>query len=199
MEEINKILIGTNNKGKFKELSHLLSKKIKKISPSKIGIKSPREIGKTFKKNSILKAKYFSEKSNMISISDDSGLCVECLDGRPGIYSARWASKNGNFNKAMKKIIRLVDNKNKKVKNRRAKFICSLSIKYPKGKCITVVGKINGSISSYIKGKKGFGYDSIFVPKNFVITFGEMNQKSKMLIDHRFIAFKKLKKKISSL
>ena len=201
MKKINKIIIGTNNKGKFRELSYLLSKKIQKFYPSKLGIKSPKETGKTFKKNSIIKAEYFSKKTNMVSISDDSGLCVECLDGRPGIYSARWASKNGSFNKAMKKIIKLVENKNKnkKNKNKKAKFICSLSVKYPKGKCITVVGQINGNISNEIKGKKGFGYDSIFIPKNFKLTFGQMPQKKKMMIDHRYVAFKKIKKKINSL
>ena len=90
-------------------------------------------------------------------------------------------------------------NKNKKNKNKKAKFICSLSVKYPKGKCITVVGQINGNISNEIKGKKGFGYDSIFIPKNFKLTFGQMPQKKKMMIDHRYVAFKKIKKKINSL
>ena len=97
MKKISKIIIGTHNKGKFKELSFLLSKKIKKISPENLGIKSPKENGKTFKQNSEIKAKYFFSKSKLYSISDDSGLCINCLNGKPGIYSARWAKKMVDF------------------------------------------------------------------------------------------------------
>ena len=127
---MEKILIGTHNKGKVKEISYLLSKKIKKITPFQLNIKSPVENGKTFKSNSELKAKYFFQKSRIITISDDSGLCVECLGNKPGIYSARWALKYGGFKQAMSKIIKLVQNKNKNKnkKNLRAKFVCSLTI-----------------------------------------------------------------------
>ena len=103
MKKIKKILIGTHNKGKIREISYLLSKKIKKISPFQLNIKSPVENGKTFKSNSELKAKYFFQKSKIITISDDSGLCVDCLDNKPGIYSARWAKKHGGFKQAMSK------------------------------------------------------------------------------------------------
>ena len=201
MEKITKILVGTHNKGKFKEISYLLSKKIKKISPINLNIKSPPETGKTFKSNSIIKAKYFCKNSSLISLSDDSGLSVNCLGGKPGIYSARWAKKYGSFNSSMKKIIRLVDlkNRNKKVVNRKAQFICSLSLKFPKGRCVTVVGKIKGSISKQILGKNGFGYDPIFIPIKKKLTFGEMKKKNKIKIDHRFNAFVKLKKKIKIL
>ena len=94
---MEKILIGTHNRGKFKEISDLLSKKIKKISPITLKIKSPKETGKTFKENSEIKAKYFCKKSKLISISDDSGLCVDSLNGKPGIYSARWGKRYGGF------------------------------------------------------------------------------------------------------
>ncbi len=110
---MKEILIGTHNKGKIKEISYLLNKKIKKISPFKLKIKSPIENGKTFKSNSELKAKYFFQKSKITTISDDSGLCIDCLGDKPGIYSARWAKKYGGFKKAMSKIIQLVKNKNK--------------------------------------------------------------------------------------
>ena len=108
MIKIQKILIGTHNKGKIKEISYLLHKKIIKISPFKLNIKSPKETGKSFKANSELKAKYFFKKTNIFTISDDSGLCINCLGGKPGIHSARWAKKHKNFNKAGKKIIQLV-------------------------------------------------------------------------------------------
>jgi XTP/dITP diphosphohydrolase len=114
MKKIKKILIGTHNKGKIKEISYLLSKKIKKISPFELKIKSPIENGKTFKSNSEIKAKYFFKKSKIITISDDSGLCIECLSNKPGIYSARWAKKFGNFRQAMLRIIQLVNRANKK-------------------------------------------------------------------------------------
>jgi XTP/dITP diphosphohydrolase len=191
---MKKILIGTHNKGKFKEISYLISKKIKKVSPVTLKIKSPRETGKTFSANAILKAKYFSKFTNLPVISDDSGLCIKALGGKPGIYSARWAKKYGSFNKAMKFILK----KMKKKKNRSAIFICSLSLKISKEKMVTVIGKINGSISHNILGNRGFGYDPIFIPYSKSITFGQMSKFKKIKIDHRYIAFQKLKKKIKT-
>jgi XTP/dITP diphosphohydrolase len=201
MKKIKKILIGTHNKGKIKEISYLLNKKIKIITPFQLNLKSPKETGKSFKSNSELKAKYFFKKSKIFTISDDSGLCIDCLDGKPGIYSARWAKKYGSFYQAMKKIIALVQtkNKNKKIKNTKAKFICSLSLAFSTVKKVTTIGTIQGNISERILGKNGFGYDSIFIPKGNKITFGQMNKKQKILMDHRFIAFKKLKEKINIL
>jgi XTP/dITP diphosphohydrolase len=201
MKKIKEILIGTHNKGKIKEISYLLNKKIKKITPFQLNIKSPKETGKSFKSNSELKAKYFFKKSNLFTLSDDSGLCIDCLNNKPGIYSARWAEKYGNFNKAMMKIISMVKqkNKNKKIKNTKAKFICSLTFSYSATKSITTIGIIHGNISEKILGKNGFGYDSIFVPTGSKKTFGQMNKKKKILIDHRYIAFKKLKNKVNIL
>ena len=192
---MKKILIGTHNKGKFKELSYLISSKIKKISPKKLNIKSPKETGKTFSSNAILKAKYFSKFSNLPVISDDSGLCIKALKQRPGIYSARWAKRHGSFLKAMKFILRKMKKKN----NRSATFVCSLSIIVPKKKIIVVTGKIKGSISKKIIGKNGFGYDPIFIPFSKNITFGQMSKLKKIKMDHRYIAFKKMKKKIKIL
>jgi len=201
MNKIKEILIGTHNKGKIKEISYLLNKKIKKITPHQLGIKSPRETGKSFKSNSELKAKYFFKKSKIFTISDDSGLCVDCLEDRPGIYSARWAKKNGSFKQAMKKIIALVKNKNKNKnkKNTKAKFICSLTFYFGAKKKITTIGVIRGNISEKILGINGFGYDSIFIPNGNKKTFGQMSKEKKILMDHRFLAFKKLKQKIKIL
>ncbi len=188
---MKKILIGTHNEGKFKELSFLLTKRLKKVSPKSLGIKSPKETGKTFFENSKLKAIYFSKFSNLPVISDDSGLCIKSLKGKPGIFSARWAKKYGSFLKSMKVILKKMENK----KDRTAKFVCSLTF-VSKKKIITVTGNINGSISHKIKGKKGFGYDPIFIPHSEKITFGQMTKLKKIKMDHRFIAFKKLKRKI---
>lgn len=192
MKKNIQLLIGTHNDGKFKEISKLISKKIKKISPKILNIRAPKETGKSFKSNSELKAKFFFKKSKLISISDDSGLEILSLDKKPGIYSARFAKHNGGFRKAMLKIIEDIKNK----KNRKARFVCSLSIKLNKRKIITSVGIVNGVISHKILGSKGFGYDSIFIPNNYKITFGQMNISKKMKIDHRSVAFKKLKKKL---
>ena len=192
MKKNIQLLIGTHNDGKFREISNLLNKKIKKISPKSLKIKPPKETGKTFKSNSELKASFFFKKSKLVSLSDDSGLEVLALKKKPGIYSARWAKKNGSFKKAMLKILRMIDER----KNRKARFICSLSIKLSKKKIISSVGIINGKISYKILGTKGFGYDPIFIPNNHKKTFGQMNISKKMKIDHRSIAFRKLKKKL---
>jgi len=196
MKKINKILVGTHNLGKFKEISHLLPKKIKKISPIKLKIKAPKETGKTFLQNSVLKANYFYKKSQIISISDDSGLEVKCLNNKPGIYSARWGKKYKGFQKAMNKILFLV---NKKKKSREAHFVCSLSIKFNHKKIISAVGRVKGSIANKIKGTNGFGYDAIFIPSGKKITYAQMSKKKKTKIDHRFIAYQKLKKSLKTL
>ena len=192
---MKKILIGTHNKGKFKEISYLISKKIKKISPEKLKIKSPKETGKTFSANAELKVNYFSRFTNLPVISDDSGLCINALKGKPGIYSARWAKKYGSFPNAMRFILK----KMKKKTNRSATFVCSLSLKYPKRKIVTVTGKINGSISHKILGGRGFGYDPIFIPHSKSITFAQMPKVKKIKIDHRYVAFRKMKRKIKIL
>lgn len=188
---MKKILIGTHNKGKFKEIAYLISKKYKKVSPELLKIKSPKETGKSFISNSKLKVNYFSKFVDCPVISDDSGLCIEALDNKPGIYSARLAKKHGGFFKAMKFILKKME----KVKNRRAMFVCSLSYKNIKGKIVTVEGRLKGNISYKIIGKKGFGYDPIFKPLNKKVTLGQMAKIKKINMDHRFIAFKKLKKK----
>ena len=192
---MKKILIGTHNKGKFKEIAYLISKRYKKISPQSLNIKSPKETGKSFISNSKLKVKYFSQYVECPVISDDSGLCIKALNGKPGIYSARLAKRYGSFLKAMKYILK----KMRYTKNRKATFVCSLSFKRANKRIVTVEGKINGVISNKILGKKGFGYDPIFIPKGKKITFGQMQKIRKIKIDHRYLAFKKLKKKIRTL
>ena len=195
-KKITKLLIGTNNKGKLKEITDLLPNKVKIYSPLEFKIKSPVENGKSFEENSLIKAKFFSKKSKMICLSDDSGLEIDILGGRPGIYSARWGGKKGNFIKAMKRVFKALDKKDRnwKIKKIKARFICSLSIVESNKKLISSLGKVEGFISPSIKGKNGFGYDPIFIPKGKKITFGEMKPLQKYKIDHRFKAFKKIRK-----
>ena len=192
---MKKILIGTHNQGKFKEIAHLISKKYQKISPLSLKIRSPRETGKTFSSNSKLKVKFFSKFVNYPVISDDSGLCIKALGNKPGIQSARLEKKKGGFFLAMKFILKKLEKK----KNKSAIFVCSLSYRSAAGKIISVEGKVRGKISNRIIGKNGFGYDPIFIPNNKKITYGQMSKFKKIKIDHRYIAFRKLKKIFKTL
>jgi len=195
-KKIIKLLVGTNNKGKLKEIGDLLPKNLEICSPSDFKIKSPAENGKTFEENSLIKAKYFSKKSKMVCLSDDSGLKIDILDGDPGIYSARWGGKKGDFAKAINRVFKELYKIDKDWKNKRikAKFICSLTIYWPNKKVIYSTGEVKGYISPFPRGKNGFGYDPIFLPLNKKTTFGQMKPSEKYKIDHRFKAFKKIKK-----
>ena len=195
-KKISKILIGTNNKGKLREIKALLPKSIKIFSTSDFNLKSPVENGQTFKENSIIKSKYFSKKTNLVCIADDSGLEIDCLDKKPGIFSARWAGSKGDFKKAIKRVFRELNKKDKnwRAKKIKARFVCALSICYLDKIIASVIGKIEGSISNDIRGKNGFGYDPIFIPKGKKYTFAEISTNKKYRIDHRFKAFKKIKK-----
>ena len=194
--KINKLLIGTNNKGKLREIKSLLPKYIKIHSTSEFNIKSPIEKGKSFKENSLIKSKYFSKKTGLLCLSDDSGLEIDSLDKNPGIYSARWGGRNKDFKKAIKRVYRELSKKNKDWKSRKikARFICALSISYLNKKIACVEGKVEGQISNEPKGKNGFGYDPIFIPLKKKKTFGEIKPSQKYKIDHRYKAFKKIKK-----
>ena len=196
MKKISKLLIGTNNKGKYKEIKDLLPKYIKTFSTKEFKLKSPKEDGLTFEDNSIIKSKFFSKKTKLICLADDSGLEIDLLNKAPGIYSARWGGKNGDFKKAINRVYRnlfKVD-KNWQSKKVKARFICALSIYNLDKKIASVQGKVEGFISKEPKGKNGFGYDPIFIPRNKIKTFGEMKPSEKYKMDHRFDAFKKIKK-----
>jgi len=196
MKKISKLLVGTNNNGKYKEIRDLLPKRIKTYSTSEFKLKSPKEDGLTFEENSIIKSKYFSKKTNLICLADDSGLEIDILNKEPGIYSARWGGKKGDFNKAIMKVYRELFKKDKnwQQKKIKARFICALSICYLNEKIISVIGKVEGHISNDPRGKNGFGYDPIFIPKDKKKTFGEISSSQKYKIDHRSNAFKKIKK-----
>ena len=195
-KKITKLLVGSNNKGKLKEIRDLLPKKLEIYSPSDFNIKSPIENGQTFEENSLIKAKYYSKKTQMTCLADDSGLEVELLNGAPGVYSARWGGKRGDFIKAMNRVFKELNKKNKdwKTKKIKARFVCALTLYGLNKKSFNSIGKIEGYISPTMKGKNGFGYDPIFIPKGKKITFGEMKPLQKYKIDHRFKAFKKIKK-----
>ncbi len=196
MKKIKNLLIGTNNKGKLREISELLPKYIKTFSVSDFNLKSPKENGSSFEENSLIKSKFFSKKTNLICLADDSGLEIDILNKAPGIYSARWGGKKGNFNTAIKKVYRELNKKDKKWKKKKikARFVCVISISYLNKEIICKRGEVEGIISKKPKGMNGFGYDPIFIPNKYKKTFGEMNPSRKYKIDHRFQAFKKIKK-----
>ena len=195
-KKIKSLLIGSNNKGKLKEIRDLLPRYIKTCSASDLKLKSPKENGKNFRENSLIKSMYFSKKSHLICLADDSGLEIDILDKKPGIYSARWGGKKSDFKKAIKKVYKELKKKDKNWKNKKikARFICALSISYLNKKIVCVTGKVEGNIAHQPRGKNGFGYDSIFIPLKNKKTFGEMKPYQKYKLDHRFKAFKKIKK-----
>ena len=195
-KKILELFIGSNNQGKVREIRDLLPKRIKIFSTKKFKIKSPKETGKTFIKNSFIKAKYFSDKTGKVCIADDSGLEIDILNKQPGIYSARWGGKKNNFNLAINKVYKKLNSvdKNWKKKKIKARFICAITIYGPNVKTIKALGTVEGRISPYKKGTNGFGYDPIFIPNKKKITFGQMKPKNKYMIDHRSKAFKKIKK-----
>ena len=195
MKKIDKIIVGTHNNGKFKDICDLLPKNIIKISPNDLNLPSPNEIGNTFEENSKIKAEYFAKKANLITISDDSGLVIDLLSAAPAIYSSRWAGPTNDFNVAIEKIY----NELKKIKfewSKRkeivAKFISCLTVYWPNGKFISSTGIVKGRISEIKKGINGFGYDPIFIPSGYNKTFGELKPKEKLKINHRSKAFLKI-------
>jgi len=195
MSKIKEILIGTNNKGKYREICNLLPNELKKYSPKEFNIPTPKETGKSFEENSFIKASYFSKKTSLICLSDDSGLEIDLLKSEPGIYSSRWSGEKNNFDLAIKKIFEKMSNIKKDWKSdNTARFICCMTLLWPDGKNYSSKGVIRGKISIAKKGKNGFGYDPIFIPDGYNQTFGEMESKLKMSIDHRFKAFLKIKK-----
>ena len=196
MKKINNLLIGTNNKGKLREIRQLLPKYIKTLSTSDFKLKSPKEDGNSFEKNSLIKSKFFSKKTNLICLADDSGLEIDILNNAPGIFSSRWAGDKGDFKLAIKKIYRKLNKKDEKwrLKKIKARFVCVLSISFLNKKIACVKGVVEGFISPKPLGKNGFGYDPIFIPKNQKKTFSQMSLKKKFKIDHRFKAFQKIKK-----
>ena len=156
-------------------------------------LNEPIQNARTFKANAKIKSLYAAKKTGLICISDDSGLEVDALNKRPGIFSARWAGPSKNFKIAIKKIYNLLKKKNKF--NSKARFVCAISIAFPDGKSFEYQGKIEGNISFPARGNKGFGYDPIFVPKGYSKTFGQISKIKKNQMSHRFEAFQKVKKK----
>ena len=195
IKNIKEIVIASHNEGKVREIRSLLKPMGFKIySAKKFCINEPIENGKTFRENSLIKSKNAAKKSGIPAIADDSGLCILSLGNQPGIYSARWAGKDKNFNIAIRKIHqKILKNNYVNKSSRKAFFCCALSIYFPDNNYRVFEGKKYGHVQFPPLGKNGFGYDPIFVPIGYKKTFGEMNFNYKERISHRSIAFKKMK------
>ncbi|MDP4823234.1 MAG: RdgB/HAM1 family non-canonical purine NTP pyrophosphatase [Aestuariivirgaceae bacterium] len=184
-----RIVVATHNPGKLTEINDLLRPLgLDAVSAASLGLPEPDETGSTFAANAILKAQASALGANLAALSDDSGLCVDSLDGEPGIYSARWAGPSKDFSVAMQ----LVEDELQKrgTSNRRAHFICALCLAFPDGKTHVFEGRVDGTLVWPPRGKRGFGYDAMFLPDGESLTFGEMEPDAKHAMSHRARAFK---------
>ncbi len=183
-----RLVIASHNQGKVREIAVLLQPLgIEVVSAVDLDLPEPEETGKTFAANAELKARAASQASGLAALADDSGLCVDVLWGKPGIYSARWAGPERDFTLAMQKVERALDGRPSE-----AHFTCALSLAWPDGHAETVEGNVYGHVQFPPAGDRGFGYDPIFVPDGYTMTFGEMDPVKKHAISHRADAFNQL-------
>jgi len=179
------VVLGTKNQDKVAELGHLLKGSgIHVLSLNNFpGQKDVRETGTTFAANARLKARFYSKRTGFLTLADDSGLMVPALNGKPGVYSARFAGPGCTYTDNCRKLLRLLAAKRGTA--RRAKFVSVVAI-YDKGKCVDVVrGECAGTITEAAKGKNGFGYDPVFIPQGSKKTFAEMSPAEKNAVSHR--------------
>lgn len=192
---IDQLILATHNQGKVKEFQEMLGSCVKDLrSAGEFDLAEPEETGTTFEENALLKARAGVEATGLPCLADDSGLSVKALNGDPGIYSARWAGPEKDFGKAMQH----VQDSLKESDDRSAAFVAVLALVFPEGQEEIFEGRIAGHVSWPPKGDKGFGYDPIFIPEGFSMTFAEMDLAEKHTISHRFQAVEKLKNFLSS-
>ena len=185
------LVAATHNPGKARELVALLDGRFEILAAGALGLLEPDETEQTFTGNALLKARHAAERSGKIAIADDSGLSVAALDGSPGIFSARWAGPTKDFAAAMDKVEeRLIETGSN---DRSAWFTSALAVAWPDGPAVVVEGRVDGQLLFPGRGDRGFGYDPIFAPDGYSLTFGEMDPAEKDAISHRARAFEKLK------
>ena len=187
-QPLKELVIATHNPGKLREIAALLDGYVERcLSAGELGLLEPEETGTTFEENALLKARAAAEASGKPALADDSGLCVSALGGDPGIYSARWAGPDKDFNIAMQKVHEaLGDNA-----DRSAAFVCVLALAFPNGESQTFEGRVEGDLIWPPRGSKGFGYDPVFIAKGMDRTFAEIDPAAKHAISHRAKAFEK--------
>jgi XTP/dITP diphosphohydrolase len=192
----DKLVIATHNPGKLREIAALVEPLgIACVGAKELGLPEPEEIGVTFADNADLKAREAADLSGLPALADDSGLCVDALHGRPGIFSARWAEDedgNRDWMRAMEKVWREAEATEPDAPPA-AHFFCALSIAWPNdGQTETFEGRVDGVLTWPPRGEKGFGYDPMFVPVGHDETFGELDPVFKHSISHRAAAFARL-------
>ena len=188
-----KLVIASHNPGKVREIAELLSPfGAEVISAGELNLAEPVEDGDTFVKNAEIKALAAATAANLPALADDSGLCVHALGGEPGVYSARWAGEGKDFNLAMEKVEAELEKMAPSNPDRSAHFACALTLAWPDGHRETFEGTVNGAMTWPARGNKGFGYDPVFVPDGFDITFAEMDPVKKHSMSHRANAFAQL-------
>ncbi len=182
------LVIATHNPGKLREIADLLRDHVATFrSAGDLGLPEPEETGDSFVANAELKARAAAAAGH-VALADDSGLVVPALGGAPGVYSARWAGPGKDFRAAMERVERELAGKD----DRRAHFVCALSLAWPDGHAETVEGKVHGRLAWPPRGERGFGYDPIFIPDGHDLTFGEMEPAAKHAMSHRADAFRQL-------
>ena len=191
-----KLVIATHNPGKLREIAALIEPLgIECVGAEELGLPEPEEIGNSFADNADLKAREAADLSGLPALADDSGLAVDALHGRPGIFSARWAEDsegNRDWMRAMTKVWDEVQATEPDAPPA-AHFVCALSLAWPNdGQTEAFEGRVEGTLAWPPRGDKGFGYDPIFIPAGQDETFGEMDQDKKHKISHRADAFRKL-------
>ena len=183
-----KLVFATNNRHKLEEVSHKIGDQFELLTLNDIGCTEDiEETGSTFEENAAIKSKYIFNKYHLNCFGDDSGLVIDALNGEPGVYSARYAGEHGNHAANIKKVLTKLEG----IKNRKARFVTVISLIW-EGKEQVFEGAVEGTIRHEITGTGGFGYDPIFQPDDYDVTFAEMNMDEKNKISHRARAMEKL-------
>lgn len=189
-----KLVVASHNRGKLKEIDDLLKPfGVETVMAGDLGLPEPEETETSFEGNARLKSEHAAKASGLAAISDDSGLCVDSLQGDPGVYSARWASPSKDFALAMRKIEEKLRAAGAATPDKRkAHFISALAVSWPGGETRCYEGRVDGTLVWPPRGDNGFGYDPMFLPEGASLTFGEMEPSAKHAVSHRARAFKKL-------
>lgn len=177
------LLLATANAGKVRELQALLQGHgVELLSTRAFNLEAPEETGSSFLENAQLKARYYGDATGLPALADDSGLCVEALDGKPGIHSARWAGPQQDFTQAMQRIQTALGPQ----ANTNASFVCALALYWPRdGHLEQVQERVHGHLVFPPQGTHGFGYDPIFKPHGLTQTFAQLSAEHKQRLSHR--------------
>jgi XTP/dITP diphosphohydrolase len=190
-----KLIAATHNPGKAVEISAMLDGRFDVVTAGSLNLPEPPETEVSFIGNAILKARHAAMAAGLTALADDSGLSIEALDGDPGIYSARWAGPNKDFDRAMEVIehkLRIARDQHGRT-SMRAWFTCALAVAWPESHACVFEGRIDGDIVFPKRGGRGFGYDPIFQPDGYDVTFAEMDPAEKDAVSHRHRAFEQLR------